>query len=340
MPKVSIILPVYNAAIFLKDAIDSIINQTYNDFELIIINDGSTDNPEDIILSYDDERIVYIFQENLGVAKTLNTGIQLAKGELIWRHDADDISCKHKLEVQVDFLMKNIDFGLCGTQIAFMSFNGKIAFNYLQPSDSYFNGSNFRIVNRADFNPYSPITHATILVRKELLENLRGYRDWFVTSEDIDTWLRLLQITKLAVIKDPYYFVRLSNSSVTQIHGWKNRWYKEKALEYYDLRIQGIKDPLELNTPEIPPNLTPYTSDNIQTRGLGKKYNEELIYFLAPLYLDARDWRLTILTIFRFLKEGFLLFMTWKAFLIFLIGKKKTEFFIILKRFMKFKWLD
>ncbi len=340
MPIVSIILPVYNASKFLKDAIDSILYQTYNDFELIIINDGSTDNSEDIILSYDDERIVYIFQENLGVAKTLNKGIQLAKGEFIWRHDADDISVKHKLEVQVDFLVKNIDFGLCATQIAFMSFNGKIAYNYLQPADSYFNSSNFKIVNRADFNPYSPITHATILVRKELIENICGYRDWFVTSEDIDTWLRLLQITKLAVIKDPCYFVRLSNSSVTQIHGWKNRWYKEKALEYYDLRIQGIRDPLDLNTPEIPPNLTPYTSDNTKARGLGKKFNEELIHFLAPLYLDARDWRLTIFTTCRFLKEGFLLFRTWKAFFIFILGKKKTEFFIVIKRLVKKKWLD
>ena len=101
-PLISVIMPVYNGERFLRQAIDSILNQTIIDFELIIINDGSTDSSEDIILSYHDSRIKYVKNEyNLKLIKTLNKGLMLAKGKFISRMDADDIADKYLFESQI-----------------------------------------------------------------------------------------------------------------------------------------------------------------------------------------------------------------------------------------------
>src|SRR5215218_8078213 len=99
MPKISVILPVYNAEKYLKAAIDSILNQTFPDFELLIINDGSSDGSEKIIKSYTDNRIVYVKNgENSGLINTLNKGIDLATGEFIARMDGDDIAVPERFE--------------------------------------------------------------------------------------------------------------------------------------------------------------------------------------------------------------------------------------------------
>src|SRR5688572_2119038 len=108
MPKVSVILPVYNGEKYLREAIESILCQTYEDFEFIIINDGSTDKSEEIILSYKDGRIVYSKNEfNKGLIYSLNKSIELASGELIARMDADDIAFPDRLQKQVDYFEKS-----------------------------------------------------------------------------------------------------------------------------------------------------------------------------------------------------------------------------------------
>lgn len=115
---ISVILPAYNAERFLKEAIDSILAQTYTNFELIILNDGSTDRTEEIILSYDDPRIRYVKNEtNLKLIKTLNKGIELAKGKYIARMDADDISLPTRLEKEYEFMEKHPNAGACSTKV-------------------------------------------------------------------------------------------------------------------------------------------------------------------------------------------------------------------------------
>jgi len=91
-PTLSVLMPVYNGRDYLRPAIDSILNQTFTDFELIIVNDGSTDDSRSIIEEYSDRRILLINQKNQGVARSLNNGLELAKGKYVRRHDADDIS--------------------------------------------------------------------------------------------------------------------------------------------------------------------------------------------------------------------------------------------------------
>src|ERR1017187_7276972 len=115
-PYITVLMPVYNAAPFLREAIDSILNQTFKNFELLIINDGSTDNCEEIILTYKDPRIRYIKNEtNIKLISTLNKGIKLSKGKYIVRMDADDISFPDRIEKQVNYMETNPAIALCGT---------------------------------------------------------------------------------------------------------------------------------------------------------------------------------------------------------------------------------
>ena len=102
LPLVSILMPVYNGREYLRPAIDSLLEQTFRNFELIIVNDGSKDDSQDIIDSYNDARIVSLKQENQGVARSLNNGLKVAKGKYVRRHDADDISTPDSLQIQVD----------------------------------------------------------------------------------------------------------------------------------------------------------------------------------------------------------------------------------------------
>ena len=115
-PTISIVMPVYNCENYLHEAIKSILEQTYTDFEFIIINDGSEDNSEDIILSYADPRIIYIKNDkNMKIVKTLNKGISLSRGKYIARMDADDICYRDRLEKQLSFMEKHKDIDLCGS---------------------------------------------------------------------------------------------------------------------------------------------------------------------------------------------------------------------------------
>ena len=120
MPKVSVLMPVFNTKEeYLRESIHSILNQTFNDFEFIIINDGSVNNAEDVILSYCDNRIKYFEQDNHGLVYTLNRGISLCNGEYIARMDSDDISLPERFARQVEILERNPEIGIVGGLISF-----------------------------------------------------------------------------------------------------------------------------------------------------------------------------------------------------------------------------
>ena len=115
MPKVSVLMSVYNGEKYLKEAIKSILGQSFKDFEFIIINDGSIDKTEKIIKVFNDKRIVLINQENIGLTKSLNNGLKLAQGDYIARMDADDVALSYRLEKQVKFLDSNPHIFLVGS---------------------------------------------------------------------------------------------------------------------------------------------------------------------------------------------------------------------------------
>jgi len=209
-PKVSIIMSVYNGENYLKEAIDSILNQTFKDFEFIIINDGSTDKSLRIIKSYKDPRIVLISRANRGLAKSLNEGIKKAKGEYIARMDADDISKKDRLQKQISFLGRNKDVSLVVTTVELIDQNG-------DPIQHVWVDDRKAITPKQieDSMPISDcIAHPTVFAISKLYKDYQ-YND-VRSGEDYDLWLRILSDGfKIAKIDDPLLSYRIHEESIT-----------------------------------------------------------------------------------------------------------------------------
>lgn len=207
---ISVIMPVYNGESHLKEAIDSILNQTYRDFQFLIINDGSTDRSEEIIQSYVDDRIKYIVNEsNLGIVKTLNKGIDLATFKYIARMDADDIALPHRFEKQIEFMEANPDTVACGSNII-KFYNDDI--NQTSLSDSKLLDKDLKI--RTLF--YTAFWHPTMLIRSKILNehNIR-YRTEYKYAQDKAMWIDIAQQGTLANIEEPQLYYRVHENQVS-----------------------------------------------------------------------------------------------------------------------------
>ncbi|SMN02237.1 Putative N-acetylgalactosaminyl-diphosphoundecaprenol glucuronosyltransferase [uncultured Candidatus Thioglobus sp.] len=205
-PKISVIMPVYNGEKYLKEAINSILNQTFTDFEFIIINDGSTDNTGNIILSYDDERIIYIKnQENLKISKTLNKGIELAKGEYIARMDADDICFPKRLEKQISFMQKNPKVDVCSSWLKIFGYRRRTWRLFLTHDE---------IKAFLLFGP--ALIHPGVLGKRAFFTNLK-YRDKFAGAEDYELWVRGVDKYTYANIPQVLFKYRLHHSTTDDI---------------------------------------------------------------------------------------------------------------------------
>jgi glycosyltransferase involved in cell wall biosynthesis len=190
-PLVSIILPVYNAEKFLAESIRSILNQTYSNIELIILNDGSTDSSTIIVKSFTDQRIRYYEHANMGLANTLNKGIALANGKYIARQDNDDISYPTRLELQVAFMEKNPEYALLGTHARIVDENGNdTGRRHLHPTKS--SHLTFDLI----FD--NPFVHSSVLLNKELLSNVGTYDPSSDFFEDHHLWSSISRKYKVA----------------------------------------------------------------------------------------------------------------------------------------------
>lgn len=206
MPKISVIMPVYNTdEEYLREAIESILNQSFYDFEFIIINDGSKNNAEEVILSYKDERIKYVINEqNLGLIKTLNKGLKLAQGEYIARMDADDISLPERLLKQADFLDKNPEVGVLGTW--FECFPRKRIMKS--------NIDNKEIVECL-LAMHNDLGHPTVMIKNSLVKNIDlQYDENAIYVEDYALWLSLINKTKFANIPEILLMYRINKGGV------------------------------------------------------------------------------------------------------------------------------
>jgi len=159
-------MAVYNSELFLKDAIKSILDQTFKEFELIIINDGSTDKSLELINSFNDERIVLINQENQGAPCARNNGIKISRGEYIAILDSDDIAFPDRLQKQIEFLEKNPDYILVGSNAEVIDADG----NYVYSSDQK---TSWDEVKRQ--LPATPFIHSTVMFRKSVIRKERTY---------------------------------------------------------------------------------------------------------------------------------------------------------------------
>ncbi|MFT7344375.1 MAG: glycosyltransferase involved in cell wall biosynthesis [Lentimonas sp.] len=200
IPLISVILPVYNAEEYLVEAIESVLNQSFSDFLLIVINDGSTDASKEIIHSFSDKRIVYVENEmNLGLIKTLNKGLDIAEGKYIARMDADDICYSDRFEKQFSFLELNEKHILCG--------------GWAKRIDRL--GNMLGAIKRIDSNDLlhanllftNPFVHPTIMFRKEMLKGLY-YNEEAVYCEDLEFWIRISMETSFKIGNIPEYLLK------------------------------------------------------------------------------------------------------------------------------------
>ncbi len=210
---ISIILPVYNGAHTLKWCIESVLAQTHQEWELIVVDDGSTDNTKSIVAQYvaHDSRIIYIKNEhNLGIQKTLNRGLKEVKGKYIARIDADDVwSDPDKLSTQVSFLEANTEYVLVGTGARLVSTEHTELNHYLLPQDD--------VVIRARMLAKNCFVHSSVLMRSVIVQDVGGYSESVISRhvEDHELWLRLGEKGKLKNL--PLYGVDLmvSDTSIT-----------------------------------------------------------------------------------------------------------------------------
>ena len=207
MPRVTVLMPVYNNANYLQQAIDSILSQTFDDFEFIIIDDASTDETSEIIKNNSDSRINYFQNKrNLGVALTLNRGLELAKGEYIARFDGDDISYPTRLERQVDYMERHSDTGVVGSWYKLIwTKHRQVTIHQPWGSSSVKATLCFR----------NPVCHSAAMIRKSVLEehNLR-YNNEFNRSEDYDLWIRISEFAELDNLPEVLLKVRVRGDSV------------------------------------------------------------------------------------------------------------------------------
>ena len=205
---VSVLMSVYNGEEYLKAAIDSIIEQSYSDFEFIIIDDGSTDSTHKIISNYDDKRIVCIHNEkNLGLTPSLNIGIKAANGKYIARQDADDISLADRLKKQVVFMEEHPEIGVLGTQMDVINEKGEKTNVYNLPC------KHSEIVWQLLFG--RSFAHPSVIIRKKTLDLIKGYNPDFIHSEDLALWTSLVGLTKFANLSDRFVSYRATSGSIS-----------------------------------------------------------------------------------------------------------------------------
>lgn len=209
MVTVSVIMPFYNSRVYLNDSILSILNQTFTDFELILLDDGSSDFPEDIINSFSDTRIRYYKEEvNKGIVYQLNKGISLAKGKYIARMDADDVSMRDRFQKQVDFFedYKNLSIEILGTNaIKIGEEVGVIDFRNYNPKQISFL-----------LNFYCPILHPSVMMRKSIFDNGLRYSENYKYAEDYALWRMVDNGKNIAILPNQLLEYRIHKGQTNQ----------------------------------------------------------------------------------------------------------------------------
>lgn len=235
MPLVTVLMCVYNGEMYLAEAIQSILSQTFTDFELLIVDDGSTDNSTAIIRQFADSRITVLTNEkNAGLIFSLNKGISQCKGKYIARMDADDIALPHRLELQVDFMEKNEEIAICGAGVKEFYHDGRqhhhfypVTFDDIK-AESLFN---------------SPFAHPTVMIRRQfILENALSYSHDFKYAEDYQLWQALIKIGKgeniPAFLLD--YRVSQNGQTSTGSHNGEDRFRTISSIHQIALQNIGL----------------------------------------------------------------------------------------------------
>jgi hypothetical protein len=211
-PLVSVLMPTYNGERFLRPAIEGILNQTFANFEIIVIDDGSTDSTPQVLAEFDDPRLtIQTSQSNLGIAAATNRGLAAAKGEFIALQDHDDISMPHRLHTQVDFLRSHPDVALVASAVTVIDENGVATGYALGPSvastsiPSTFGSFEDDLEIKWDLLFGCRLNHTSVMVRRAAVIDIGGYKedDIFPFARDYDLFSRLALRYRLANLCEP-----------------------------------------------------------------------------------------------------------------------------------------
>jgi glycosyltransferase involved in cell wall biosynthesis len=205
-PRVSVLMAVYNGEKYLPEAINSILTQSFTDFEYLIVDDGSTDHSLEIIESYQDPRIKIISNpHNIGLTRSLNKGLNLARGEYVARMDSDDISLPERLAKQVAYMDAHPDVGVCGTWAKDIDSRGFVTGLRETPVGKEL---------EHDYWRPSPIIHPSAIIRRSHLNGLR-YHEQIRYAQDFDLWLRIRAKHKLGNLPQHLLLYRVHQESIT-----------------------------------------------------------------------------------------------------------------------------
>jgi glycosyltransferase involved in cell wall biosynthesis len=210
-PKVTVLMPVYNSEKYLHDAIKSILNQTFRDFEFIIIHDPSTDKTTEILQSFNDPRIKIINNEKvLGLIESLNTGLGIASGEYIARMDSDDISLPERFEKQVKYLQAHPEVGVLGCHVKIVDEISKTVSVCSRPLTN--DQNQWRLL----FGP--SLMHPSVMFRKELIIKHGGYSKEALHAEDYELWSRLSRYTEINQLPDVLVVLRKHTENIGSVY--------------------------------------------------------------------------------------------------------------------------
>ncbi len=233
MPKVSVIMSVYNGnADYFRMAIDSILNQTFKDFEFIIINDGSTDPDIDkTIKSYNDSRIKHINQPNAGISRARNIGMDVAKGDYIAVMDADDISLPERFAVQVKFMDENPDVSLVGAGIKMFGDTERVIMYPEQPKC-------------LDILKRNPFAHPVVMMRRADIEKFGfKYNPKYIVAHDYELWSRMIRVLKMVNLPIVLLKYRWSGQNISV---YRAEQPSQEAKEIKDDMLKFLTDDLNL----------------------------------------------------------------------------------------------
>lgn len=209
-PLISVVLPLYNGEKYISSAIESILSQSFNEFELIVLDDGSTDDSLAIVERHakKDKRIKVISRKNKGLPATLNEAISVARGWLIARMDQDDLSMSNRLECQYEFMCQHPEVVALGSSATFIDKNGSSICNYIPPSDD---------AALRDSFPNSPFVHPSVVFRKDAFFEAGKYPEHMkLGGEDVVLFGRLAKLGELRNLSDPLINYRLVPGSMSR----------------------------------------------------------------------------------------------------------------------------
>ena len=238
MPRLSVVIPVYNGSQFIGSSIESVLDQRFKDFELIVIDDGSTDKSVDVIMKYAerDKRIKVLTQLNFGECVARNRAAQAASGEFLAGLDADDVCAPTRFINQIQFLDAHPDVGVVGGAARIINELGETIGRKNLPVSRWLLDSILR--------NWSPFVHSAVTVRRSTFDLLGGYRECFKHAGDYDLWLRAREISALSNLPDIVVSLRRHRHQMSYEGAKAQAFYTMIAKTSAEARSKGATDPV------------------------------------------------------------------------------------------------